>query len=86
VGSFELRVKRSTGAVAAAAPQTVVIKESPPPPPQPTDTVKSVDESVDESLVYVSSPKASAIARFHEGRALVECACVLACPSNVGNP
>jgi len=57
VGSFELYVKRSIGGVAAAAPPTVVIKEAPPPPPRAMDSVKSMDESVDESLVYVSSPK-----------------------------
>mmetsp|Transcript_24519 Transcript_24519/g.66887 ORF Transcript_24519/g.66887 Transcript_24519/m.66887 type:complete len:184 (-) Transcript_24519:546-1097(-) len=66
VGSFELRVKRSIGgaaaAAAAAAPQTVVIKEAPP-PPQPLDSVKSMDESMDESLVYVSSPKVGIFTR-----------------------
>ncbi|KAF5836809.1 hypothetical protein DUNSADRAFT_5388 [Dunaliella salina] len=69
VGSFELKVKRSIGgaaaaaASAAAAPQTVVIKEAPPPPPQPLDTVKTMDESMDESLVYVSSPKVGIFTR-----------------------
>lgn len=58
VGNFELKVKRSGGgsaswAPAAPAPPTVVIAT----PAPATDTTKTMDESVDESLVYVQSPK-----------------------------
>jgi len=87
VGSFELKVKRSIGGAAAAAvaaaaaPPTVVIKEAP--APTPLETVKSMDESVDESLIYVSSPKVS-MSECSVCLCPAQCAYVLAripCPS-----
>ncbi|KAJ9517832.1 hypothetical protein QJQ45_004142 [Haematococcus lacustris] len=58
VGNFELRVRRSTKDGSASSPvapqQTVVITT---PAPTPMETLKSLEESMDESLVPILSPK-----------------------------
>ncbi|KAJ9518465.1 hypothetical protein QJQ45_018483 [Haematococcus lacustris] len=58
VGNFELRVRRSTkdgSASSPAAPQQTVVITTP--APTPMETLKSLEESMDESLVPILSPK-----------------------------
>mmetsp|Transcript_12676 Transcript_12676/g.27445 ORF Transcript_12676/g.27445 Transcript_12676/m.27445 type:complete len:233 (-) Transcript_12676:398-1096(-) len=63
VGSFELKVRRSTAtAPAAAAPVAAPVAAAPAVPaadaaPVTSTVPASLDESIDESLVYVQSPK-----------------------------
>lgn len=63
VGSFELKVKRSaTGTsagpvVAAAAAPAAAAHAEPEPLPVVMETTKTVEESVDESVIYITSPK-----------------------------
>lgn len=77
VGSFELKVRRSTGALPTtatsaalaappaapapapySAPETLVITKAP-----PMETLKTMEESMDESLVPILSPKVGVFRR-----------------------
>ncbi len=73
VGNFELKVRRSTGALPSLVPAVAAAPAPPPPAPYsapetlvitkapPMDTLKmTIEESMDESVVPILSPKASA--------------------------